>query len=252
MLALRPRLGFGLAESLVSLALAGVVMAAASRGLSQHLRLRRERDDQARSDEVVQVVRDVLRAELRHAAPTPQLLGDTAVQLASARVIGVACDQSSTALVIPATAGWWSAPRFGDSLAVLDTVTGAEWRTTVGATVAQRASLRCPLGGTRIAVAVPPSAPARVLPVRIWRVVRYMAYRAGDGSWWLGERTCTPGCGSAQPVAGPLRPPSRGGLRLALVLDAGGRPVALDLSAKAAIGSRSSSVTARLPLAALP
>jgi hypothetical protein len=238
----------------VALVLAGVVMASASRGLSQHLLLRRERDDQARADEIVQVVRDVMRAELDHSTPDPRLLGDTAVQLAATRVTAVACELSAARLTLPASAPSWSAPRAGDSLALIDTLTGAEWHTAVAATGTQHANARCPAGGTRLTLdmAPPPSVPALLLPARVWRIVRYMTYRASDGAWWLGERSCAPGCASAQPIAGPLLPPNQGGFRLTLVLGPDARPVALDVSARAFIGGRWSAMSARLPLAAVP
>lgn len=252
--ALRPRSGTGLAESLVVLVLASIVMASASRGLSQHLRLRRERDDQARADEIVQVVRDVMRAELDHSEPTPRLLGDTAVQLASTRLVAVACELVAPRLTLPASAPSWSAPRAGDSLALIDTLTGAEWRTAVAAAGTQRANARCPAGGTRLTLAAPtpPSVPSLLLPARVWRVVRYVTYLASDGDWWLGERSCTPGCAAAQPIAGPLLPPNLGGFRLTLVPGPDGRPVALDVSARAVIGGRQSAMSARLPLAVVP
>jgi hypothetical protein len=253
--ALKPRWGTGLAESLVTLVLAGIVMAAASRGLSQHLRIRHERDDQARADDIVRVVRDVLRSELGHADPAAiRLLGDTAVEVASSRVVTVACDQVASRLAFPTSAAWWSAPRAGDSLALLDTLTGAEWRTAVLTTGTLRASARCPSGGTRLTLAAmpPASAPALLLPGRVWHTVRYLTYRSGDGSWWLGERSCAPVCGSAQPIAGPLLPPGGAGFRLALVLAWNGRPVALDVWVRAVVGTRSSAMSARLPLAAIP
>ncbi len=254
MQSLKLRGGTSLAESLVALALAGVVMAIAGRGLSQHLRLRRERDDQARADEVVQVVRDVLRVALDHAEPAPFLLGDTAVQFASSRGAAVACDVSLSRLVLPASAAWWSASRAGDSVALIDTLSGSEWHTLIVATGTQRASARCPAGGTRLTLSrpPPPSVPALQLPARVWRTMRYMVYRAGDGTWWLGERSCTPACSSAQPIVGPLLAPSRGGFRLSLVLDPLGHPVALDVSAQAVVGGRSSAISARLPLAPVP
>lgn len=251
---MRRRLGMGLAESLVVLVLAGVVMASAGRGLNQHLRLRRERDDQARADEIVQVVRDVLRAELDHAEPVPYLLGDTAVQLASTRLAVVACDLVAARLTLPASAPSWSAPHAGDSLALIDTLTGVEWRTAVAATGTQRANARCPAGGTRLtlASATPSSVPALLLPARVWRVVRYVAYRASDGDWWLGERSCTPGCAPAQPIAGPLLPPNQGGLRFAFVPGPDGRHLALDVSARAVVGGGLSAMSARLPFAVVP
>lgn len=251
---LKLRGGGGLAESLVALALAGIVMAAASRGLSQHLRLRRERDDQARADEIVRVVRDVLRAELDHSAPDIRLFGDTAVQLAASRVTAVACDLAPARLVLPASAEWWSTPRPGDSLAILDTLTGFEWRTAVVATATQHASARCASGGIRLLLAGPPpsTVPALRLPARVWRTVRYVSYRASDGDWWLGERSCISACGSAQPIAGPLLSPGQGGFRLRLVAVPGGRSVALDVSARTAVRGRSSAMASRLPLAERP
>lgn len=251
---LKSRRGTGLTESLVALALAGVVMAAATRGLSQHVRTRRERDDQARADDIVQVVRDVLRAELDHAEPGPRLLGDSAVQLASTRVLALPCDVTPTRLTLPSSAGWWSSAQVGDSVALIDTLRGAEWRTAVVATSTVRASARCPTGGTRLSLAVPlpSSVPALLLPSRVWRVVRYVAYRAGDGTWWMGERSCAPGCASAQPIAGPLAPPSQGGLRLSLVVGNNARPIALDVTARTVLHGRRAAVSARIPLAAVP
>ena len=46
---------------------------------------------------------------------------------------------------------------------------------------------------------------------------RFTLYHAGNGDWMLGWRRCAPislVCGVVQPVAGPLRPPSSGGLRI--------------------------------------
>jgi hypothetical protein len=97
--------------------------------------------------------------------------------------------------------------------------------------------------------AAPPVAFSGLLPARVWRVVRYALYRAGDGTHWRGERSCTPACSSAQPVAGPLRAPSQGGFRLGLVLGADGRPLALDITVRAVVANREARLAARLPLA---
>jgi type II secretory pathway pseudopilin PulG len=248
------RRGIGLPELLVTLVLGVVVMAAASRTLVQHLRQQRDRDAQARADNVVREVHDVLRAELSHASGDLRVLGDTAVEIASVRIVALACDLSSTRLVVPGTQAWWSPPRAGDSLAVIDTLTHGEWRTAIAATATQRPSANCPDGGTRLTLvtAPPASVPPLRLPVRVWRVARYIAYRASDGLWWLGERTCAPGCGSAQPIAGPLLPPSQGGLRLALLTAVDGRQAALDVSVRAGDHARVSALFARLPVAAFP
>lgn len=251
---MRTRDGTGLAELLVSLGLAGIVAAAAARGLTQHLALQRARAAHARAAEIVREVHDVLRAELGHAVGDVRVLGDTAVELASLRVLGRACPQNPTRLVLPATEPLWSAPRAGDSLAVMDTLSRHEWRTVIAAAGTQRPSVACPEGGMRLTLgsALPPSVPARAMPLRVWRTVRYVTYRTGDGSWWLGERLCAAGCGSVQPIAGPLLPPGRGGLRLSAVLDAAGRARFLDVSVRAVVATDTAILSSRLPMPTAP
>jgi len=248
------RRGAGLAELLVTLVLSGVVMATATRSLVHHVRLQRDRAAQAQADEIAGDAVAILRAELGHADGNPRVLGDTAVELASVRVVAVACERSAVRLVLPASAGWWSPPRTGDSVAVMDTLTGREWRAAVAATGTQHATASCPSGGARLTLATqpPPSVPVLLLPVRVWRVVRYTAYRAGDGSWWLGERSCLPVCGSAQPVAGPLLAPAQGGWRLAMVPGPEGRPVALDVGVRTAVRGRAAGVFSRIAVASVP
>jgi type II secretory pathway component PulJ len=251
---MKRRSGTGLAELLVSLALAGVILAAATRGLVQHLALHRTRDARTRAAEIVREVHDVLRAELAHAAGEVRVRGDTAVDVASLRLLARACHQDQARLVVPATEPVWSTPRAGDSLGVMDTLSRSEWRTVIVAAGTQRASAECPAGGMRLTLgtALPLSAPARAVPTRVWRTVRYVAYRAADGAWWLGERLCATGCGAAQPVAGPLLPPSQGGLRLSAVPGADGRLRFLDVSARAVVATQAAHQSSRLPLAAAP
>ncbi|MHB1313108.1 MAG: PulJ/GspJ family protein [Gemmatimonadaceae bacterium] len=246
------RAGTTVAEMVVALLLAGVIAGAAGRGLAQLLRDHRDRAAATAAADAVQLARDVLRAELAHADANIRLLGDTAVQLASLRLVATACDASGDRLVLPDAAPAWSTPRPGDSLAVADT-TIPEWRTTVRSVSRERPSMACPAGGTRLVLASMPPASVLplLLPVRVWRAVRYVLYRAGDGSWWMGERSCTPGCSSAQPITGPLLGPSLGGLRMALVSRAGGPPVALDLTVRATYAGGAAHLSARLPLATL-
>jgi type II secretory pathway pseudopilin PulG len=251
---MKARQGMGLAELLVSVALAGVVMAAASRSLTQHLRWQRNRAAIVAAEQIVQDAHEVLRAELERSWGEARVLGDTAVDVPSLRGFFRACEAATGRLVLPNTPSWWTAPRSGDSLAVLDTLTQTEWRTLVAAVGAQRASSQCPAGGAKLTLAspVPLTAPVLALPVRVWRIMRYTAYRGSDGTWWLGERACAPTCGLVQPVAGPLLPPSQGGLRMALVLDHTGRPQAIDLLVRAEVSGHRASVAARIPIGAAP
>lgn len=243
------RTGTSLAEAVVALSLTTALLGAAARGLAHHERWWSERrmagDAALAADETLAV----LRAQLEHASGVPIVLGDTAVQLASLRVVASPCTAVANTMVLPATATAWSAPRAGDSVAVLDT-SGAEWRSVLTAVRDERPGSACPGGGTRLVMAAELPAFALWLPARVWRTVRYVAYRGGDGAWWLGERSCAPTCGSAQPATGPLLAPSQGGLRLALVLTPTGRPVALDVRVRARAGTRVVSATARLPLSA--
>ncbi len=248
------RRGVGLPELLISLALGGVIVATAATGLLQQVRRQRDREDRARADAIVREVVEILRAELSHATGAVRVLGDTAVQLESQRLLAVACETLGARLVLPTAADWWSGPRPGDSLAVVDTLTRAEWRAGVAAVGTQRASPACPSGGVRLTLSAPPPAtvPVLALPVRVWRVARFTAYRAGDGLWWVGERSCGGTCGVAQPVTGPVRPPAVGGLRFGVHADAEGRAVALDLEVRALIGGGAAAASARLPLASVP
>lgn len=247
-----PRGGTTLAEMVVALALAGVLMGAAARGVTQHLRWQRDRAEWQQGDDAARQAVAVLRSEVERADGTVTVLGDTAVQLSAVRVVAVACDTGASRLVVPASVAAWSAPRIGDSLAMADTALG-EWRTSIVAASSLHSSTRCPAGGTRVTLAAPlaPSALPLLLPARVWRVARYMIYRAGDGSWWLGERSCAPACTSAQPVAGPLATPAQGGLRLSLVVSSDGRPLALDIQARAPVRGRVASASARVPLRAI-
>jgi len=245
------RAGITVAELVVTLALAGVLAGAAGRGLAQLLSDHHDRAAAGAAAEAVQLTRDVLRAELAHADASVRVLGDTAVQLSSTRLVSTACDASGDRLVLPSAAAAWSAPRPGDSLGIADTSLAA-WRTTVVSVRTERPSASCPAGGTRLVLESPPPAGAlpQLLPARVWRVARYVLYRSSDGSWWMGERSCVPGCSGAQPIAGPLLAPSQGGLRLSLVLGTGGQPVALDVSVRSEVARRGARLSARLPLAA--
>ncbi|MBI2406875.1 MAG: hypothetical protein HYV19_01050 [Gemmatimonadetes bacterium] len=246
------RRGTGLAELVLSMALGGVIAAAATRGLVQHLRLQRAREATARAEAIVRDVHDVLRAELAHAAPNVQVLGDTALQVASVRVFTRACQLDASRLVIPAAESWWSAARAGDSVALMDTLMRAEWRGAVATVGTLRTAPACPAGGTRVTLAapLPPTVPANAVPVRLWRVVRYTVYRAADGAWWLGERICAPLCGAAQPIAGPLLAPAASGFRVLAVRDGAGVMYAVDLVVRAVVDDREVRRTARIAVEA--
>ena len=250
---LNRRYGTSLAELIVTLALAAVVLAASARALTQQLRQRHDREVQRQADVALRDVQAALRGVLSHAAAV-RAVGDTALDVASLGLVARPCDATGARLVVAASNEWWSPPHAGDSVALIDTLTRLEWRSVIVSTGSQRPSARCAAGGTRLTLAAPPppTVPALALPMRIWRPLRYVAYRAGDGTWWLGERNCSPTCGAAQPVAGPLLPLARGGLRLSPFADRDGRLVAIDAEVAAPAGTGEVRRTARLLVAPLP
>jgi hypothetical protein len=249
---MKARFGTGLAELLLSLALGGVIAAAATRGLVQHLRLQRAREAMARAEAIVRDTHEVLRAELAHAAADVQVVGDTALQLSSVRVFARACQLDASRLVISSDESWWSAARAGDSVAIMDTLMRAEWHGAIATVGTLRTAPACPAGGTRVTLAapLPLTVPANTLPLRIWRTARYAGYRAGDGTWWLGERSCASVCGSAQPIAGPLLAPASQGFRVFAVRDSAGVMRAVDVVVRAVVDGREVRRTARLTVEA--
>jgi type II secretory pathway pseudopilin PulG len=248
------RRGAGLAELVVALSLASVVAAVAVAGLAQHQRAQQRRETAALAEQISHDALRVLRAQLTHALDAPRLLGDTAVQLRVLRGAAKACAADPARLTFPSEGDWWSAPRTGDSLAVTDTLSGIEWKASVVATTTLRASASCPAGGTRLTLSglVPSTVPSLLLPARVWHTVRLALYRASDGQWWLGERLCTPVCGAMQPIAGPLRSPAEGGLRLTRAPDDGTGPVRLDVRVRPAVAGHEVLGTARLSVGAAP
>jgi type II secretory pathway pseudopilin PulG len=248
------RRGAGLAELVVSLSLAGVVAAVAVAGLAQHQRAQQRRETAAVAEQIAHDVLRVMRAQLAHALDAPQLLGDTAVQLRVLRGAAKACAVDPTRLTFPSDGEWWSAPRMGDSLAVLDTLSAIEWKASVLATTTLRASPNCPTGGTRLTLSepVPATVPPLLLPARVWHTVRLALYRASDGQWWLGERLCTPACGAMQPIAGPLRSPAEGGFRLMRAPGDSTGPLRIDVRVRPAVAGYDVLGTARLSVGAAP
>jgi len=248
------RSGTGLTELVVALALASVVTTVAVAGLTQHRRAQQRRDAAARAEQIVLDVARILRVQLGRAVGPPRLLADTALQLQLLRGTAKACATEPARLTLPADPAWWSAPRAGDSVAVLDTLSGVDWKASVLAVATLRASPSCPAGGIRLTLSapVPATAPAMFLPVRVSYLVRLAPYRASDGQWWFGERLCTPVCGAMQPIAGPLRSPAEGGFRLRQAAGDGVAVLRLDLRVRATISGQDATRMARVPVGAAP
>jgi len=258
----RVRPGYLLAEALCALALAGLLAAAAAMLLSGarrslHAAERRDRAERAER-ETLAILRETLAG-----ADGIILRGDTAVEFDLLIGTGVVCDHEAAAIVLPPPT-----VRSGPPLTVITQPLGPEdvvavrtsaitddeeewWIGVVDSAQVRQLPGVCDPGSGWRAVADADAAVLRLTlldplppaveegaPVRIGRRGRLTLYHAGGGAWMLGWRRCHPWlevCGAVQPVAGPLRPPSAGGLRMRW---SGGAPVGLEILATGADGGR--------------
>ncbi|MEX2181296.1 MAG: hypothetical protein WD771_04595 [Gemmatimonadaceae bacterium] len=259
--------GYLLAEAIAALALAGVLAATAAVALGGARRAllggeRRDRAERAERESLA-VLRDALEA-----GDLVELRGDTAVDLDVLALVSVVCAIEPRALVLPPAVvsegvpltTQAQAPDVNDVVSVLasDGADDAWWVTTVDSVRLFTSPGTCDSQQGWTAVgddAAPrwrlhlrdsvPEALALGAPVRVGRAGRFTLYHAGRGEWMLGWRRCSPisgVCGVVQPVSGPLRPPSAGGLRFSLSL----LPARLDILVTGADGGRSATATLHL------
>jgi type II secretory pathway pseudopilin PulG len=246
--------GWTLVELLVALpllALAGLV--AASLVLDAHRLARRSTYRIAATRELRHAAL-ALAADLRPLAPADlSVVTDTSIEFDAQLGVGFVCGSAAALDIVhllpvggtdPLRTLWHTAPQPGDRAAivlaspdhrgrpfVLDrAIAGVATDASACATAPVRAG-----SGAPVALRVEPPLPLRPetgAAVRLHRTTRVSTYRAGDGRWYLGRRTRIGGIWETiQPVAGPLRPPREGGLRLTL-RDADGASVALPESAR--------------------
>lgn len=236
--------GYLLAEALCALALAGVLAAAAATTLGAARRAMRSASERAAAErssrEAVSVIASVLRESF-----SVTVEGDTAVAFAQVIALGVICERSGAAIVLPPLEVSVATPLVargqpvepGDMVSVLvvdSLAIGATWVNAIVDTVSERSvagSCGAADGWTQpsddgamrwrlmLRSPLPPSLQVGA-PVRVLRRGRLSLYASGSGAWMLGWRRCAfllpdaVGCGGIQPVAGPLRTPAGGGLRL--------------------------------------
>lgn len=215
------RRGVTLAELLVALALAAIVLGAATSTLLRQRRTAFSLDHAARGDAQLRAAIGAVGAELGMLTAgsgdiAAGQASDTAVQLRSVVVSGLACGDAVGSATFAAegdgSAGvlLGAAPRGGDTLWWFGGEPGA-WR---GRRIVGSDSVwaPCPLGGgasgpaRRVVIAEPDSI-AYGTALRVTRPVRYTFYRSGDGSWQLGVRDWIDAAGrfaSPQPLAGPF------------------------------------------------
>lgn len=214
------RSGATLAELLVALLLASVVLGTATSTLLRQQRTASSLGRSASADAQSRAALGALGIEL--AALTagsgdlePGQATDTALQLRSVVVGGLACGDGAGAATYVTESDdrgeplSGPAPRVGDSLWWYGGAP-AEWRVrrivasdsvSAPCTLASR-----PAGAARRIVIATPDSIGYGAPLHIVRPVRYAFYRSGDGSWQLGLREWVEGAGgfaSPQPIAGP-------------------------------------------------
>jgi hypothetical protein len=238
----RERAGLTLAELVIALAVAGIVL-----GLLTAISVREQRvfSDLADRAALASQLRDastILPVDLRALSPT---LGDvrdardTAIELRATIASGVVCDTAANALILAppgADSGAVYAASIG-GVSIGDTVwllgagdSARAWRPFAVAFSGAARAGQCAPGGPRLSpaiVALPRSqltlsgslpSDAVGAPLRVTRAMRYSVYRASDGAWYLGERDWNAAAlrfNTIQPVAGPLLSAAAGGVAFA-------------------------------------
>ncbi|MDQ2668682.1 MAG: type II secretion system GspH family protein [Gemmatimonadota bacterium] len=219
------RWGATLIELLVAIALAGIVLAAATSSLFRQQRTSARIGSVARAEAQLRAATSVLASQLAFIDEGSGDLAagaarDTAIQFRATVAVALACDRSVGAVTLfPVESGkvplggMASEPRPGDSLWFL---ADTNWR---GARIEAIASVNavCPAPGgstgptTRLVLAGATDTIPALTPLRVTRPSRFSFYRSADGSWQLGYREWNDASGSfstPQPVAGPfLRSP---------------------------------------------
>lgn len=251
---MRLRPGYLLAEALCALALAAVLAAVAAAALQA---ARRAAAATTATEAGIRAEREavaILAGELRRGA-NPMIRGDTAAELDVPLGLAVVCSRGAFRLDLPAAVeggltelvvapaaddlvavrlagpddAWWytAVDSVQDAIAAPDCDAATGWQTTTGP------------GARVLRIVTFDSVPPDVEPgaeLLLFRRGRYVLYHGGRGEWMLGYRRChafVEACGVVQPVAGPLRTPSAGGLRLRFIADSS----RLEISARG-IGGR--------------
>jgi hypothetical protein len=239
------RAGTTLVELLVTLPLAGLVLAVVATALLGGWRAARQHDHAARHLRELRHALGALSAELRPLAPDAVLhWSDTLLTLRSSLGTAIVCDHHvpGTVVVIAPPGSstgvpWRTPPTAGDALhgwaLAADTHTPEPLRATVEAVDGGAScppSPAAPPGSRgpawRLSLQRPtPLSLAPGLPLQVARSVRFRLY-ASQGGWFLGRQTFTRGTWEAiQPMAGPLESPLAGGMRVQ-GWDATGTPLA--------------------------
>jgi prepilin-type N-terminal cleavage/methylation domain-containing protein len=220
-----PQRGFSLAELLVALVVASIVLASVCSALLGAQRFYRAQAQVLEVQQNVRVVAQVLSQEIRGLDAGDGdivAMSDTAITLKAPRALGVTCaapDVARGVLVVrnSLTSGLRAVDPARDSVLVFrdgdpTIATDDRWlRSSLSATgpaacADGAAGSRLTLGGAVGGLSQLDGVGAGS-PIRAFEVVRYRLYDDGGGRWWLGTQSFTGGGWSVtSPIAGPLRP----------------------------------------------
>lgn len=224
------RRGSSLAELLVALTIAVVVLATAVGSLLRQQRTSNALGVMGKAATQLRVGTALLPAQLALASPAAgdllsTQLRDSALQLRATVATGLACDSGTNPAFLDedeelASGGIAAPPHAGDSLwwyladssrwvgrPVLNASSGSAPCPSARQT-ASRQVMKLRLQSTEI---IPAGA-----PLRLTRQQRFVIYRSGDGTWQLGLREwsdATHSLASPQPVAGPFQRVASDGAR---------------------------------------
>lgn len=241
------RRGATLVELIVALALAAVVLSAATGTFVRQRRGASAHASRTRGESQLRAALGELQAAFGGVQPAAGDLvtgeaRDTAVQLRTLVASAVACDSGAGQAIIAADdtstarmSGLASAPRTGDTL---------WWRGPGEQTwTARRVAIiatsvgACTIAGgapqplLRLAFASPDTVP-RGVPLRLTRPERFSFYRGGDGSWQLGIAEWSEvlhAFAPPQPVAGPFTRVTPDGTRTGIrYFDASGAELSME------------------------
>jgi prepilin-type N-terminal cleavage/methylation domain-containing protein len=245
----RSRRGFTLLELVMSMTLAGIVLAMIASVSMRQQRIFADTSDRAALSGQLRDAASIVPIDLRALTPRAgdiREARDTSIELRATIAGAIVCDTAPNAIVLaPVSAGattfasFATATDVGDTAWVLTSTDSADsWVAYRITAVGSAPGASCARGGpltdsaasaTRTRLTLDRSPPLVVgTAVRITRPVRYSLYRASDNQWYLGERdwsTTTARFNTIQPVAGPFMAASTGGLSLAY-FDSGGAQLA--------------------------
>jgi prepilin-type N-terminal cleavage/methylation domain-containing protein len=240
------RRGTTLVELLVAMALAAVVLSAATGTFVRQRRAASDHASRARADAQLRAALGELQVALAGVSASagdlaPGEARDTAIQLRSLVASAMACDSGAGEATIaasdtsPARVGAFAAnPRVGDTL--WWRVSGdTSWTARRVAVIATTVGA-CPVAGPetqpllRLGFATADTVP-RGVPLRVTRQERFSFYHAADGSWQLGISEWSDALHAfapPQPVAGPFRLVAPDGARTGMrYFDASGAELAI-------------------------